>query len=542
MLFRLVGIRARSLFSSMFRRGKNQKAGSGTGLKVLAAILGAYCAVVFGGIFFMMFGGLADSFLPDKTWMYFTYAGFLLVALDFVTNIFMTQSQLFDAKDNDLLFSMPLTPGMILGSRLVFLLLYDYVISLLIIIPAMTVYGIYVGYTLTTFFMVFAGFLLLPLFAETLACLIGWLFAMITSGMRHKQIVTTVLSLACFSVYFVFCFNWTNYLQAMVQNAENVVTKVPVLMYPFLRFGEAVAGTGPAGGWLNFLIFALIGAIPFAILIFVLSKCSLRLVTEKPGAARAAGRAVSVSESTAHHSLMGTLIGKEFKRFFTSSSYLLNAGLGFVLLIVASVAAFLERDDILAVASELPGMEHCFLPVFTAVECFMLVMCAVSSCSVSLEGNTLWLLQSLPIDSGKVLTAKAYMSTLLGLPFIAVCGAVLGVCFGGSVLSYVMLFVLPAVFYFFYSLLGVFINLRMPKLEWQDEAMAVKQSMSVVVSMLIGLAALLIPAIGYIPVGMMTGLSPELYLTALSVIYLVIALLFHWSLLHSDKRFARLGS
>lgn len=57
-----------------------------------------------------------------------------------------------------------------------------------------------------------------------------------------------------------------------------------------------------------------------------------------------------------------------------------------------------------------------------------------------------------------------------------------------------MLFVTPAVYAVFISVTGLSVNLQFPKFDWQSPQQAVKQSMSVMVTMLTGFVAIAAPA------------------------------------------------
>ncbi|MNT33789.1 hypothetical protein D3C72_1697320 [compost metagenome] len=56
-----------------------------------------------------------------------------------------------------------------------------------------------------------------------------------------------------------------------------------------------------------------------------------------------------------------------------------------------------------------------------------------------------------------------------------------------------LLLVIPVIYACYSALMGVMINLKLPKLEWTSEVQVVKQSAAVLVAMLIGIISLLVP-------------------------------------------------
>ena len=111
------------------RRGGKKQAGSGR--KVLYALLFLYCFAAFGGMFFGLFSVLAEAFAGTAyAWLYFVMYAIVSFALMFIGSVFTAKTQLFEARDNELLLAMPVPPRYILGSRMVALAIYNAVFQL----------------------------------------------------------------------------------------------------------------------------------------------------------------------------------------------------------------------------------------------------------------------------------------------------------------------------------------------------------------------------------------------------------------------------
>ena len=97
-----------SIWAALFRNSTGAKKKS-AGKAVLVGILFIYIIgcflVMFGGMFFVIAEPLAAMGL---SWFYFALAGIVAAALCFIGSVFMAQQQLFNAKDNELLLSMPI--------------------------------------------------------------------------------------------------------------------------------------------------------------------------------------------------------------------------------------------------------------------------------------------------------------------------------------------------------------------------------------------------------------------------------------------------
>ena len=80
---------------------------------------------------------------------------------------------------------------------------------------------------------------------------------------------------------------------------------------------------------------------------------------------------------------------------------------------------------------------------------------------------------------------------------------------------FVLLFVV------FYAAIGILLNLKFPKFDWTNHSVAVKQSMSVILSMLIGWAVMILLTILYIFTG--KYMDVEIFMIIAEAISLVLA-------------------
>ena len=111
-----------------------------------------------------------------------------------------------------------------------------------------------------------------------------------------------------------------------------------------------------------------------------------------------------------------------------------------------------------------------------------------------MEGRYIWMSKHLPIPADRWLRAKLYVNLLLVGPAIVVCATVLAIAFRAMLapLDIVGLYLLPLAALLCTSVIGLFVNAKMARLNWKTETEVVKQSGSVLVMMLIcfGIVAL----------------------------------------------------
>ena len=157
MLATLLRLRFRSLLGGTRRRKRT------TGFVAFMGIVYLYLFFCIGMLFYLLFSSICEPFAAlGLSWFYFTLAALFGLVFSLVGTVFFAQAQLYNAKDNELLLSLPISPGTILLSRMVFLWLMDFAMNLLVLLPAALAYAWQIGFTATGYAAQVLLALLLP--------------------------------------------------------------------------------------------------------------------------------------------------------------------------------------------------------------------------------------------------------------------------------------------------------------------------------------------------------------------------------------------
>ena len=97
------------------------------------------------------------------------------------------------------------------------------------------------------------------------------------------------------------------------------------------------------------------------------------------------------------------------------------------------------------------------------------------------------MLQSLPVSEKAVLEAKVNVHVLLNSIPAIVSTAIMCVAFGQNILNIVLSCCVVWMFIWFDARLGLILNLKHCDFEWTNEVVPIKQGMSVLFNMLIGM-------------------------------------------------------
>jgi len=516
------------LLSAVFYNPKTGKLRSRSSL-IGFAVLYLYVIGFFGFFFYTTAEGMAPMLQTPFSWLFMTIISLIALTVGVLISCFMGYSGLYQAKDNDLLLSMPIPVSAILATRVLGIYLIGLFFELLAMVPALIVYFRYAEWNLAgAVFSVLIPFVL-SLFVLTLACALGYLIALINSKLKHKNVVTVVLAVIFIAGYFYVYSSAFSALQNIMMYADNLGNTLK-WVYPMYQLGLASMGDAKA-----MLISSAIFVALFALTMFLLAHNFIKLVTSNKGAPRAKYR-----EKRAKNAGIGNaLLRKELYHFVKTPGYMLNCGLGTLFIVVAAVVVPIKGDDLMQLVQSFFATNPESLTVLAAVAiCGIASINDITAPSVSLEGKSLWIVQMLPVRGFDVLMAKLKLHLLVTqIPVIALCATVLWVM-KPAWYYWVLIPAIALLYVLVMALFGLFLNLKMPNFVWQNETAVVKQSMSVMLSMLLNMATAVLIGILYFVPG--AWISPLWYLVCILGILLICAiLLFAWLKHRGGKMFER---
>lgn len=533
MLAALIRTNLTHLFGSLFRRSGFKK-DRGVLFKVLVGLFAVYII----GCFFFMFGSMFYSICEPLgnagfQWLYFGFAAIIATAICFIGSVFTAKTLLFGAKDNDLLLSMPIPPAYILTSRMLSLLALNYFFEVLVLAPAGFVY--YSTFPATAAGVVFliAGFLFLPFISLTISCIFGWFVQMIEARVRNKSLITTVISLVFLAAYFYFYSQMNRYLQTFIQNILTIGETIKNTVFPVYHFGRAIADGNPV----SFLLFLMFAVVPFALVYVLLSYSFVKVSTTNKGSAKVKFKDKPLKVSN----VRAALLKKELRHFAANPMYILNAALGTVFTLAAAVAMIIYRDLPNLVLQNMPELAPMTNPLAIVALCFLATTNIISAPSISLEGRNLWIAQSLPVDGGDVLLAKANIHIVVCLPSVLIAGLVSIFVLDMTFLQVLLMMMLPSIITVFCALFGVVVNLHFPRFDWINEVVAIKQGMSTMIAMFASMAAIGVPALLYALL-LLKYMTAEVFMLICTVIFAVLSLwMFRYLKTKGKAKFASLG-
>ncbi len=503
------------------RDGKPRKKAASIGYVLLFVYLG----LCFGFMFAMMCVEICDVFHElGLDWAYFGLAGIAASVIGILGSIFTAYSAMYNAKDNDLLLSMPIKPSIIMTARLLTIYLLALVFELLAFLPAIIVHQIMTGFDLPVLLLALLTYLCLSFVIFAVIMLIAWLVAKLAARIKFKSIAVTVLFVLFFVAYYYFCFNMSDILVELVGNALFIGEGMQSTWNPFYHIGMAITGN------IGSLLIVIAGtAVIFGACYYICARSFLVIITTDRGRAKK----VFKDETQKSGAAFGALLKREFIHIGKTPMYLLNAAISTIAMPILTVVIVVKSDFATDMVQYFTfGGDMGAIPllvVICGICAFISSINLISEASVSIEGSKyLWTLKTAPVPTISILNSKLALHILLtlipALIFVAVASVIVGLGVGPVMIG--ILFIVGVVL--LQAVFGLFLNLRHPKLEWTSEVVAVKQSMAVGLGMLCNVLFVVAIMLVYF-IWLSDVLSSEIYiLIAAAVCFLAAFVIYRW--------------
>ena len=165
-------------------------------------------------------------------------------------------------------------------------------------------------------------------------------------------------------------------------------------------------------------------------------------------------------------------------------SYVMNTSFGMVLLITASIATLFINKETLGELLGYPEIANMIPIAILVILVFTIGLSCTTNSSISLEGNRLWILKSLPIEAKEIFKGKIITNLIITIPAAIVANIIFYIGLKFEIKYLIFNLAISIVFSIVSAVLGLIINLCFPKMDWTNPTTVVKQSASVMITIL----------------------------------------------------------
>ena len=403
-----------------------------------------------------------------------------------IEGIYKSGSLLFNCKDDNLLLSLPIKKSTILFVRIFKFYLFEVLYNSLFLIPAMVIYAVYSNVGPTYYLVSFIALLILPIVPVIISCIIGATISIYASRFKFKSFAEIVVTAGSLLVIFYISMNFNSVLGDLVQKASSINDTIVRLYYPAGEYIKLV---------MNFNIIDLLTYICINVgilLAIVLGFSKIYFyINSKVKIIKTGARSKNYEIKT--NTQLVSLIKKEFRRFISSPVAVTNSCFGLALFIIGcimisanfeNVAGVIVTQDIAISVEKIRN----YMPVILfGFICLTALMTSITSSMISLEGKAFNILKSFPVKPFKVIMSKILTAMIIMLPFIIIGNIIIIAKFTFSIFETLLIIATSIVMPLLAETMGIIVNLKYPRLDAENDTQVVKQSVSSMIAVFMGL-------------------------------------------------------
>lgn len=415
----------------------------------------------------------------------------------FIFGIFYVLAVFYFGKDVEFLLPLPLKPSQILGAKFITVLIYEYAMEFIILLPAIGVFGIKSGAGPLYYVYSLLLLLLIPIVPLILASLINMVIMRFTNLGKHKDALRVIggifglavgIGISMVSQRMEKIGTDPDAMIKLLTEGDNSLVSIAAKIFPTAKLASlSLIHSSDLKGIINLLLFIAISVA--AILIFMILGELLYfkgvLGNSEVYSKRKMLSKEQMDKSLRKNSAMKAFMLKEFRILFRTPAYLLNCVIAAMIwpafaavgMLGSGVLKSEEGKNFLNTIRDTRYLGIALAVIF-AVSILFSGSGGVTSTSISRDGQNLYVSKYIPLSFKDQIMARIIPGIILSSISVIL---TLAVAF--FYIGFIPELIIPGLIVSFLGILltsfiGILLELRFPKLNWDNEEKAVKQNMN----------------------------------------------------------------
>ena len=451
--------------------------------KGILVLIGIIFLLLFAEIYFFsvafMLGAIAKV----------TDALFILLGISFLfetlwtllSSIRFSSVYLFKFRDFDMLMSMPISPSTILTEKIIKFYLSNLYLTFLIMLPFLITYGILSGSGFIYYFMALFMLFFVPMIPTVAGAVVSFPLLALAAKFGKTELLNTITTIIVTVITLIISMgagNISSYIDLDNISFDKEMLWDYIAKYPPAKwFTESLANFN----LISLFLFLLINMTVFIIFITIFKSSFTKInssLTETPSDKSYKFKEQKVS------SVFFSLTSMEIKKYFSSATYVLNTCIGGIMSVIFVISGLINwlsdilDGDLFGYGTILP------VTIFIIMISFIMNISPTTSSSISIEGKKYWILKTLPVKTDTIFLSKCIVNYVINLPALLICVVAASIVLKLTLFDMVIMFTVPFLTLTLSTIMGLYFGIRFPKIHWTTPQQVIKQSMSVVVTMI----------------------------------------------------------
>ncbi len=450
------------------------------------------------------------------------------VAVALFRTLFSAVNVLYFSKDLEYLLPLPINPSKILMAKWNVLVISNYIIEIFIVLPALILYGIMLDQGVLYYLYVALVFVLLPVIPVILISFLMSILMRFTKFIKNKDFVqyltVAITLLIVIGVQFIDTGEQITEAEVyeMLTKTNGVVEYMSKAFSTITVSLKALINSENLSGLINIVILFVVTVIFYILLAKFSSKMYIKSATSSlsNGIKRKENLKISGYKQ---NSKVGSYIKKEFLNLIRNPIFCMQCILPPILFpFIFAIPIYLEISKDEVATSEFMQVANSFLAspamlgIVLAILGFIFMFNFISATAVSRDSENAILMKTFPISLKKQTIYKMLPAVIMNVFPILFVLVVLKLLVGVSYIYLGIIAILGMLVNFLVNYIGIIIDLKNPKLNWNSEYTVVKQNMNIFYLMVVVLIE-----VGILVLSAFKFSNIYLYLT-ISIVFLLV--------------------
>lgn len=514
----------KSLLTQQFRgkpvatsKGKNGKKSKGTAGKIGIAVLLIFA---FSPIVLMIVAACFAIGALHATIDSSSTVAFMMLAIQSFVLIFGLPSLIngiFAPKDGDKLLYLPVSTATIFASKLTVAYVNELITAVVGVLIVLLPFGIGAGMGVGYYILLVPTVLLLPILPLTIGCILSLPLSALVRRFFNNTTIKTVVSILLFAgimgVYMYGIFSLTSFLEnidiatggmtdaeaqqyvmSIVNGFVDSIDGVMPYFLPNYLMATAMVATAVGSLLLNTLGAVGVNALLLAIAVLLaITTYAKNMSKSQEGSGTKRNKGNQKQYVYTSRAILPTMIITNLKRFFRDSDISMQMILGLLMpafiVVIFGISFSMGAED----AGDLAMLSDPLVQMIIGLGllAYLVLLCSASNVLAvypfSLERNRLYMFKILPVTIETIMLSKVLMSTMLLTVCSVICAIVAIFTINLSWYAGIFMCIAMAIYQFATMCVTTYLDVRKPKLDWENYQSGLKNSKGSLISLLCGL-------------------------------------------------------
>jgi ABC-2 type transport system permease protein len=429
--------------------------------------------------------------------------------LVFIFGIFYIMSTFYFSKDLYALIPLPLKPYQVLGSKIVVVMVNEYLTLLPILLPPIIIFGTRTGQGLLYWIKALLLILASPVLPLVLDALLIIVLMRFINFKKSKDLLAVVVGFLGIFIGLGTNFistripkgNEQEYLRNIITSQSGIIKMISQKFPPSLWATLGLSRQGLIGaGYLA--LFIVVSIFLFLVLMWLGNKIFYKSVLAGQEVARKK-KVLSAEEANDRYGKVSTpvlaILRREWMLLIRTPVYFLNGLVGIIIGPFLLVFMFFTGGQSSELEQLLFVLQNEGLSVYVtlgglALALFTAGMNVAASTAVSREGQTFWIAKMIPVSPKQQVMGKYINVFSVSEIGVLVTAILLAVFLKLSIAKSLVIIILGTLGSILLSALNLLVDVLRPKLVWNNPQEAMKQNMNSLLGMLVSMLVLCIMA------------------------------------------------